>query len=101
MNSQKYLMAFGAVAALALAMPAGATQTFSALESVDAQALDAAEMQATTGQNSLAIAAALRAAATKAQNPTAASTFSALAAAYSRITVPTSRIIINRVLIKR
>jgi hypothetical protein len=80
---------------------ASAEESFTALRAIDAEPLSPAEMQAITGGNALAIAAALNAAAARASSPTVASTLTSLAAAYSRITVPTSRLFINRVLVRR
>jgi hypothetical protein len=80
---------------------ASAEESFVALRSIDAEPLSRAEMQGITGENTLAIVAALNAAAARASTSTAASSLSSLAAAYSRITVPTSRLFINRVLVRR
>jgi hypothetical protein len=95
------LAAAAAMAVLTAATPATAEESFTALRSADAEALSPAEMQAITGKDGVSIADALSAAAAQATNPTVAATFNSLAAAYARITVPTSRLIINRVLVRR
>jgi hypothetical protein len=108
MKLQRYtarLAAAAAIAALAIVTPASASssaeESFTALRSIDAESLSSAQMHAITGQDGAAIAAALSAAAATAADPNTASLLTALSAAYSRITVPTARLIINRVLVKR
>jgi hypothetical protein len=84
---------------------ASAEESFVALRSIDAAPLSPAEMQAMTGENLAAIVAALQAAATRASSPTAASTLSSLATAYSRTTTLNSRLFVisngKRVLVRR
>jgi hypothetical protein len=104
MKLQKQAAGLAAAVAMALltaATPASAEESFSALRSADAEALSPAEMQAITGKDGASIAQALSAAALHASNPTAAATFNTLAAAYAKITVPTAKYIINRVLVRR
>jgi hypothetical protein len=90
-----------AMVILSAAMPVSAQESFTALRSADAEALSPAEMQAITGKDGVSIAAALSAAAAQATNPTVAATFNTLAAAYAKITVPTAKYIINRVVVRR
>jgi hypothetical protein len=95
------LAAAAALAVLAVVTPARAENPFSGLRSVEAEGLSPAQMQATTGQSGASVAAALTTAASQQSNATAAATFNSLAAAYAKITVPTSRLVINRVVVRR
>jgi hypothetical protein len=95
------LAAVAAIGVLGAATAANAEESFTALRSADAEALSPAEMQMITGKDGVSVADALSAAAAQASNPTVAATLNSLAAAYARITVPTSRLFINRVLVRR
>lgn len=109
------LVAAAALAASVAAMPLSAhEQSFSALEAIDAQPLSAVEMDAVHGQAyTLAVLALLSYAAklqTTTQSPSpqtaqVVAQYTAIAAALSQVTVPTTRIAITtsstRIVVRR
>ena len=101
------LVAAAGIAASVAAMPLSAHEhSFAALQSIDAQALSSAEMDAVHGEAYTLAVLALLAYAAKVQTtqPQVATQYTTIAASLSKVTVPTTKIAVvvdNRRLVVR